>query len=253
MKSKQTSAALWAKLAMLLTVGLLVILAIFVFSKPPALIDTSGSIPAETLPSPKPSFGPTDCGGVSPYGYGTDSLDDLLSDLEAYISHYPESAERHYTGYGREKEGYRLEQRRVYTVSVDSSRMALQWCEYREQTWGSGVNYLYFTFSQTPEHNTLTEMTVKLNYFYDDPTEVYNNHIAGDFITSMVLEEGVFDGMLYSAATMLNRDGKEFYVCNLVMGDILVVVFNHGAFEEGQLEALCFEETKLILPVYIEE
>jgi len=188
-----------------------------------------------------------------PYGYATNDINDMRVNLEKYISYYPEGSERGDTGYGQSSPESRLEHRRVVLVDVEDPSLSLRWCGYRERAWGSGVNYIFAEFAETLDYEIPPDMTVTLYYDYDDPSVVYQNHDSGDFIVSMTVEEGIYNGMPYSAATKINRNGVEFSMTQLVVGDILVTIYDSGPFAESRLGLLRFEETDMMLPVYILE
>ena len=184
---------------------------------------------------------------TAPYGHSSDNIGDVLAELETYIN-LGEIQPGH--GVFEHRQGYHIERRQVYWVDVDDPNLTLDWCEYRGRTWGNGINYVLTQFA--PHLTSTTTMAITVYYDYEDPNKAYKNHYKSDFIVSMTVEDGVYNGMPYSAATMVNQNGVEFSTVNLVLGELLVEVFEIVPFNVKRLDDLRFVETDLVLPLYVE-
>lgn len=195
-------------------------------------------------------------GMAPPHGYGTENgNDDLMANLEKHIDDlWGEYIENNPDGGDASSgQGYHLEYRQVILPVADAS-LNLGWCEYRERNYGSGVNYTYHTYYYgEADTNNPADITVTIYYSYDDPNKAYKNHNKSSYIVSMTVTDGEYNGMPYSAATKINKDGVEFTQYNLVRGNLFIVISDLGPFNESRLASFSFEETELVLPVFVNE
>lgn len=190
-----------------------------------------------------------------PYGYVTDDESDLMASFKEYVDYYPTGVEKGELGYGQSRQGYRLEQRRVIWPKVADPNFTVQSCGYGESRWGDGVNYTYTSFTETSNISETPNIRVILYYDYSDPVEVYKTYFFNvDEEADMVAEEGFYNGMPYYAYTYINKlDGSHYCVYNLVMGDILINVHDAEPFSENRVGLIQYEETEILLPVYVNE
>jgi hypothetical protein len=190
-----------------------------------------------------------------PYGYATTSDSNLMASLKEYIDGYPEGMEKGATGYGQNREGYRLEQRRVILPKAADSGLTVQWCEYRERGWGDGVNYITIDFIKTESVSEFPDIRVTLYYDYADPSDVYKTALFWEREDAQISaeDEGVYNGMPYYAKTYTLQNGDKYCIYNMVKGNILINVVDYEPFSKERIGLIKYEETDLFLPVFVEE
>jgi len=177
------------------------------------------------------------------------NVDDMLTSLKNEIDE--NAHEELIQKSGGPHPGYRVERRKVYWGNVKDSNLHMIYAEYGEEDWGRGISEIKTAFATASDREIPAQMIITLEYRHNDPNEIYQTHYKTDFIVSMVVQEGVHKGMPYSAATKINKNGVEFSLINIVLGDILVRVYEDKPFDVKRLDDLQFIETDLMLPVYV--
>jgi hypothetical protein len=180
-----------------------------------------------------------------PYREYTADDGELMELLKDYIDKYTLGI----SGYGRKREGYRYEQRQVIWPNAADSRLSVQSCEYGERRYGDGVNYIRISFFETEE----IDISVTLYYDYADPVKIYKRYFGKPKNSKKTIEEGVYNCMPYFAETYVKSNGETFCHYNMVIGNILVSVYDAKPFSVERIGLIQYEATDILLPVFVNE
>ena len=163
--------------------------------------------------------------------------DDMLDSLKEYAEAFP-----NVWNHPQIRDGDSLEWRRVILPEFEG--ILLVSCHYSEDGWGRGANYFYFEFAGDIRifvYYSRINAAISHNFFSKAKGEKVTTH------------EGSCNDTPYYARTSKYADGEIRTVYTLLVGELLINMLDRHPFSEERLGMLHFEETKVLLPVYVHE
>jgi len=178
-----------------------------------------------------------------------DNENDLLESLKMYIEYYPYKDEC--------RKGCHVEQRRIIVPKIADPDYYMESCNYADAYWGSGVNYAFFEFlSDNPEQLNTGYMPQRIGiliYYYNPNIKISTGSKYKSPYEKAKITKGTYKGIPYYACNYKQKNGEEYSRYNLMYGDILIDVYDSWPFTENRIDLISFEETEILLPVFIKE
>lgn len=183
-----------------------------------------------------------------PHSWDFHSISEMMDSLKEYIANFPNNGDLFIGDDTKNYPGLNLEQRIVIIPKINLPGFSLISCSYANSNWQSGVNYCFFDFQDALRNE------IRFLIYYHRDIKNMESFLGEPYLQdgeTMIIEEGIHNGISYYSCTYSN-DKRSYSRYNLAIGNVLVNVIDSTPFTESRIDNFVFEQTDLLLPVYIE-
>lgn len=185
-----------------------------------------------------------------PYSKCFEAESEMLSALSEYAKEFPNVSDYINGDISQPKEGYYLEYKEIYIPQINDDYSPIEF-SYAESSFGSGVDYLFSSYSKNDGSNNVRFIT----YYYLSDKEISNKL---DSVTESNQYEAVYEGSCneypYVAYNSYNENDV-FIRCvyEIAVKECYVIVYSSIPYNEEFINGIEFVCVDFSLPVYVKE
>ena len=186
----------------------------------------------------------------SPYSKQFDTENKMLTSLSEYVAEFP-NVDGYFSGdLSQPRDGYHLEEKEIIIPRINDDNYSAEEFSYAESSWGSGVNYIFTSYSKHGESNNVRFITY---YHLNKKTISDNLDSALNSTYDEVVYEGECNAYRYVAYNSYGDNG-EFVRCTyeIAAEECLVIVYSVEQYNETFVNNIVFDSKDIMLPVYVQ-
>lgn len=185
-----------------------------------------------------------------PYSKVFDTESEMLTSLSEYVAEFP-NVDGYFSGdLSQPRDGYHLEEKEIIIPRINDDSYFSEEFSYAESSWGSGVNYIFTSYSKHGESNNVRFIT----YYHLNKQMISDNL---DSALNSTYDEVVYEGKCneYPCVAYNSYDENgEFVHCiyEIAAGECLVMVYSVEQYNESFVSDIVFDYKDIMLPVYVQ-
>ncbi len=186
----------------------------------------------------------------SPYSKQFDNENEMLISLSEYVSEFPDVDDYFSGDLSQQRDNYHLEEKEIIIPRINDDSYSPEEFSYAESSWGSGVNYIFTSYSKNDESNSVRIIA----YYHLNKKAIADNlNSVRNSTRDEEIYEGDCKGYSYVAYNSYDEN-NEFIRCTYEMAveDCYVIVYSPDLYDETFISEFEFDSTDIMLKVYVQ-